>query len=647
MMYYSRIQRPQEFMSKSSNEIVENLGKFFQKLSQGKKVAFALCLALIFTAILFMSDYTDRFDRLFQDLSQKNLARFIPCSEELAIVALDTETLDGIKERWPWPRTRFADLLDVINSFEPRVIVFDVVFQHTELSDAGLGDEALARAMARAGNVALVGFIEEIVTDAGKQKRQYRSLKKFRDAAFCDGYIHSFIDPDSKIRTFSISDAKSGEDGCLLKIARQTGKTAEAIKAQNHLPEKSQIVFSKKNGGIPLYRGLDLIERKIAGDFLKDKIVVVGATAQVLHDYHETCMGLMSGPEILASSLDTIITRRTSAPENGILIRFTLMLLGVTISLLMALRSRFKHELVSISVYLALMFILYHLLTMFLVFMPLSCFFITWAFVAISYNFIRRFIEMIEQQIANAEAARAGEIQAELFPEKFILTDSYSIRGICLPCDATGGDFFDYFELEDKNIIFVLGDVAGHGFSAAMLTVMAKTTIQLLRNKRMASPETIVATLNELLFELVKKKKFMTLAAGHVNTETHQLNLVQAGHLPPLIISADGKLEEMKRPGFPLGVVSKLPIKTITCELQPGDSLVLYTDGIVEALDWKDKQYTFPAWYEFLQNKLSAFTDDSNMEELLTGVNQHKGSRRFDDDVTYVIVKRRQRGITL
>ena len=631
-------------MSKSSNEIVENLGKFLQKLSQGKKVVFALCLALFFVAILFMPGYTDRFDRVFQDLAQKNLARFIPCSEELAIVALDTETLDGIKERWPWSRTRFAELLDAINSFEPRVIVFDVVFQHTELSDVGLGDETLAKAMARAGNVALVGFVEEIVTDAGRQKRQYRSLKKFRDVASCDGYIHSFIDSDSKIRTFSISDAKSGEDGCLLKIARQTRKTAEAVKALNFMPEKSQIIFSKKNGGIPLYRGLDLIERKIAGDFLKDKIVVVGATAQVLHDYHETCMGLMSGPEILASSLDTIITGRASAPESGILTRIALMLLGFVISVLMASRSRFKHELISISVYLALLFILYHLLTIFLIFVPLSCFFITWAFVAISYNLIKRFIEMIEQQISNAEAARAGEIQAELFPEKFILTDSYSIRGICIPCDATGGDFFDYFELADKNIIFVLGDVAGHGFSAAMLTVMAKTTIQLLRNKSMVSPETIVATLNELLFELVKKKKFMTLAAGHVNTGTHQLNLVLAGHLPPLIISSDGKLQEMRKPGFPLGIVNKLPIKTITCELQPGDSVVLYTDGIVEALNWKDEQYTFPAWYEFLQNRLPAFTDDSPMEELLTGVNQHKASRSFDDDVTYVIVKRRQQG---
>lgn len=631
-------------MSKSSNEIVENLGKFLQKLSQRKKVVFALCLALFFVAILFIPGYTDRFDRVFQDLAQKNLARFIPCSEELAIVALDTETLDGIKERWPWSRTRFAELLDVINSFEPRVIVFDVVFQHTELSDVGLGDETLVKAMARAGNVALVGFVEEIVTDAGRQTRQYRSLKKFRDTACCDGYIHSFIDSDSKIRTFSISDVKSGEDGCLLKIARQTRKTAEAINALSSLPEKSQIIFSKKNDGIPLYRGLDLIERKVAGDFLKDKIVVVGATAQVLHDYHETCMGLMSGPEILASSLDTIITGRASAPENGILIRMALMLMGFVISLLMASRGRFKHELVSISLYLTLLFIFYHLLTMFLIFVPLSCFFITWAFVAISYNLIKRFIEMIEQQISNAEAAQAGEIQAELFPEKYILTDSYSIRGMCIPCDATGGDFFDYFELEDKNIIFVLGDVAGHGFSAAMLTVIAKTTIQLLRNKKMVSPETIVATLNELLFELVKKKKFMTLAAGHVNIETHQLNMVLAGHLPPLIISADGKLQEMKKPGFPLGIVSKLPIKTLTCELQPGDSLVLYTDGIVEALNWKNEQYTFPAWYEFLQNKLPAFTDASSMDELLTGVNQHKASRSFDDDVTYVIVKRRQQG---
>lgn len=633
---------PQELMIKLSNEITDNLNKFFQSLSKWKKVVFVSSFFLFFVAVLFLPGYTNKFDRFFQDLSQKNLSGFIASSPELAVVAIDTETLDGIKQRWPWSRTQFAELVKAINSFKPKVIILDIVFQHPELADDGFGDEVLAKAIKEAGNVALISFVDEEITDVGNQKRQYRSLKKFRDVAYCEGYIQSFIDPDSKIRTFSIFDSRFGEDGCLLKVARQTRKTVEKITAISSLPAKSHIIFSRKNNGITLYRGLDLIEGKVARDILKDKIVIVGATAQVLHDYHKTCMGLMSGPMILASSLDTIITGRTSAPSSSILTRILFVILGLVISIILALRKRFKHRLASICIYLFSLFIFYHFFTMIYIFVPLSCFFITWAFMAISYNLIKNFIELVEKQIAKAEATLAGQIQASLFPGKFLVNDNYSIRGICLPCDSTGGDYFDYFELEDGNIIFVLGDVSGHGFSAAILTVMAKTTIQLLRQKSMVSPEIIVSTLNEIIFELIKKKKFMTLAAGHINIRTHQLNLVLAGHLPPVVINSRGGLQELKNGGFPMGIVSNLPIKSVSYELQPGDSIVLFTDGIVEALNWKNEQYTFQAWYDFLQKTMPGFQINNNLEELLIDVKEHKAGRSFDDDVTYVIIQRSQ-----
>lgn len=627
-------------MSKTSNEISINLHKFLLPLSPLKRGTLLLCLVMFFVALLFFPEQTDKFDRTFRDLAQKNLAQFLSCSPELAVVAIDTETLEGIKQRWPWSRKQFADLFKAINAYKPRAIILDIVFQQPEDSDGGIGDEILTQTIKELGNIALIGFIEEESTDTGKQKRQFRSLKNFRDVAFCDGYIHSYIDSDARIRTFSIRDKKLLEDGCLIKLARKTRSTPEAINSMSRLPENSHIIFARKNGGIPLYRGLDLIEGKLAGDILKDRIVLVGATAQVLHDYHETCLGLMSGPEILAHSLDTIITGRTAAPDNSIISRIILILLGAITSVLFAIRKRYNHELVSIFAYLLSVVVFYHLLTMLYIFPPLSCFFITWAALGIAYNLLKRFIEMVEQQISRAEAQRAGQIQAELFPDKFIVTDTYSIRGKCMPCDATGGDFYDYFELEDKNLIFVLGDVAGHGFSAAILTIMAKTTIQLLRRKKLAAPETIVETLNQLIFELVKKKKFMTLAAGHINVQTHELNIVLAGHLPPVVISASGALLELKKDGFPMGVIARLPIKSIQYAIQPGDSIILSTDGIVEALNWENEQYTFPAWYSFLQKTMPAFSLESDMKTLLAGVNEHKAGRCFDDDVTYLVVQR-------
>ncbi|NLF97912.1 MAG: SpoIIE family protein phosphatase [Candidatus Riflebacteria bacterium] len=596
-----------------------------------------LCFLLVIILIIFLPQQTDRVDRIFQDFAKRNLAPFFASSSELAVVAIDTETLDGIKQRWPWSRAKFAEFFELINSFKPRVIILDIVFQQPEESDGGYGDAVLEEMIKNAGNIALVGFIEEELTESGRRSRQFRSLKRFRDVAWCDGYIHSFTDSDARIRTFSIRDSKLDEESCQLKVVKKLEPGYETL---GRMPDRSHIIFAGKNGGIPLLRGLDLMSGEVSGEFLKDKIVIVGATAIALHDYHQTCLGLMSGPQILAATMDTILTGRISAPVDGFLVRLLLAAVGVLLSYVFASRKRFVHELFDVAVFFVLLLLTYHLLALLLIFPPLSCLFLTWAFVSVSYSLVRRFIELIEQQISKAEAELAGKIQGELFPEKFIENDNYSIRGVCMPCDATGGDFFDYFEMADKNLLFVMGDVAGHGFSAAMLTVMAKTTIQLLRQKEMVSPEAIVSTLNQIIFELVKKKKFMTLAVGHIDVETHKLNLVLAGHLPPVVIDRDGNLQELKKAGFPMGVIKNLPIQAVHYDMQHGDSIVLFTDGIVEALDWNDEQYSFPNWYEFLRKIMPDFTRDRDLSELLAGVNEHKKGRSFDDDVTYVVVRR-------
>jgi serine phosphatase RsbU (regulator of sigma subunit) len=626
-------------MNNRINQCVDNLKLFILRLNKRRAAAFILFFLVLMAAIIFWPGQTDKFDWLFYDLAQRNVARLLQPSSELAIVAIDTETLEGVKQRWPWSRELFADLIAAIDSHKPKAILLDIVFQHQEDSDMGEGDKILANTIKKSGKVALISFTDEVTTDAGKSKRKYRSLKMFRDVAFCEGYTHSYVDPDARIRTFSLYNRKLAEEGCLIRLAKKTRTDPLSLTALEKAPETGKVIFARKNGGVPIYRALDLLEKTLVPD-IADKIVVVGATAHVLHDYHETSLGLTSGPEILTAALDTIISNRVSQPVNGFPIRLFAALAGFIASFLVATRQRYRHELVAFVIFIVSLFAMYHLCTLYRLFVPLSCFFLTWALSEITYDMIIRFLAMIKQQIEIAEASSAGQIQAELFPQEVINRNSYSVRGMCIPCDATGGDFYDYFELENGNIVFVLGDVAGHGFSAAILTIMAKTTIQLLRHQKLITPDTLVSTLNKIIFELVKKKKFMTMIVGHINIANHQIDIVLAGHLPPLLVRADGQLQELQKNGFPMGVIKNLPVKSLSCQLQPGDSLVLYTDGIVEALNWQNEQYTFPAWYNFLQQTIPAFNDDCQLEKLLDGVNIHKNGRSFDDDVTCVIVKR-------
>ncbi|MEW6713083.1 MAG: CHASE2 domain-containing protein, partial [Candidatus Riflebacteria bacterium] len=199
--------------------VYANLKKFSLTLSKWKKVWFFSLFLAIQLLIIFGNSFSGYFDCRLFDFAKRNLAKYWASSGAVVILAIDTETLEGVRERWPWSRKKFAELIMKINACKPKAVVFDVVWQHSEKEGFSQGDEDLAAAIGMSGNVALVGFMEETLTLFGTEKRQFRSLKKFRNAAFCDGYIRSYIDGDAKIRRFSLQDYSSDETSLQIKLA--------------------------------------------------------------------------------------------------------------------------------------------------------------------------------------------------------------------------------------------------------------------------------------------------------------------------------------------------------------------------------------------------------------------------------------------
>ena len=195
-------------MKKRINQCFDNLKLFLRKLSKKKAAAFIFFYIALIAGILLLPERLHKFDNFFYDLAQRNVTRWLQPSDELAIVAIDTETLEGVKQRWPWSRTTFAELISAIDAHKPAAILLDIVFQHPENSDDGSGDRILAQTIRKSGKVALINYVDEVTTDVGKSKRKYRCLKMFRDEAFCEGYIHSYVDNDAKIRTFSLYNKK-------------------------------------------------------------------------------------------------------------------------------------------------------------------------------------------------------------------------------------------------------------------------------------------------------------------------------------------------------------------------------------------------------------------------------------------------------
>jgi serine phosphatase RsbU (regulator of sigma subunit) len=148
-----------------------------------------------------------------------------------------------------------------------------------------------------------------------------------------------------------------------------------------------------------------------------------------------------------------------------------------------------------------------------------------------------------------------------------------------------GGDFYDIFETGTRGWAIAMGDVCGKGADAAALTAMARYTIRATGIRAAQSPQRVLTLLNEVLLAEAPREQFLTVA--YANLRVHEsgteLAIASAGHPLPLLLRADGRLEHVGEAGTLLGVVKDIELHPTILDLQPGDTLVFYTDGVTEA----------------------------------------------------------------
>ena len=148
-----------------------------------------------------------------------------------------------------------------------------------------------------------------------------------------------------------------------------------------------------------------------------------------------------------------------------------------------------------------------------------------------------------------------------------------------------GGDFYDIFETGTGGWAIAIGDVCGKGADAAALTAMARYTIRATGIRAAQSPQRVLSLLNDVLLTEAPREQFLTVAYANlrVSEDSTELAIASAGHPLPLLLHADGRLEQVGAPGTLLGVVPEIELHPVVFELQPGDTLVFYTDGVTEA----------------------------------------------------------------
>jgi len=246
--------------------------------------------------------------------------------------------------------------------------------------------------------------------------------------------------------------------------------------------------------------------------------------------------------------------------------------------------------------------------------------------------------ERIERERMEHELELATEIQQRFQPSGPPVVEGYEFQGISFSCYEIGGDYYDFIERHDGKMLIALGDVSGKGTAAALLMSSLHAAIHAQVSARSSLDETI-SSVNQYLADNTPANRFVTLFATELDPRTGLLRYINAGHNPPLIGRADGTIVQLSSGGFPLGIMPGADFEVGETHLSPGESLVIYSDGVSEANNIRDEEFGMERLSEVVRSNLksSAAGMRDKVELALSAFTQ---TAPANDDITLVIVKR-------
>jgi serine phosphatase RsbU (regulator of sigma subunit) len=245
-----------------------------------------------------------------------------------------------------------------------------------------------------------------------------------------------------------------------------------------------------------------------------------------------------------------------------------------------------------------------------------------------------------ERQRLEQEIGIARDIQQALLPKNFKNYPHLAVSGVNFPCLSVGGDYFDVFPLDDKRTAFLLADVSGKGLGAALLTTMLQGALSGMTLG--TDPAQTFTHVNRFLCDHAEVGRYATMFFGILD-DTGKLEFINAGHPSPILMR-EGKAEEAFTEGsLPVGLVPEAEFATATLQLQPNDTLFLFSDGVTEAMDPDEQLYGMPRLVGVLQGKTDLPLEEIQKAVLESVENFTRGARQADD-LTMLVVRYRAAG---
>ena len=244
----------------------------------------------------------------------------------------------------------------------------------------------------------------------------------------------------------------------------------------------------------------------------------------------------------------------------------------------------------------------------------------------------------LQQERLERELQLAMEIQQRFQPTAPPVVPGYELQGISFPCYEIGGDYYDFIEREDGRLVIALGDVSGKGTAAALLMSSLHASVHAQAGSHDTLSETISAV-NRYLADNIPSNRFVTLFYAELDPASGALSFLNAGHNPPLIVHAAGTVEQLASGGLPLGIKRNAEYREGRTQMQMGDVLVIYSDGVTEAASPSGEEFGATRLYEVVSRNMEASAAGvrDRIESALTKFSQ---GTQAADDITLVIVKR-------
>ena len=238
---------------------------------------------------------------------------------------------------------------------------------------------------------------------------------------------------------------------------------------------------------------------------------------------------------------------------------------------------------------------------------------------------------------ASHELEIARDVQSKLLPQGRVTVPTLDYAGQCFQARVVGGDFFDFMSVGGTRVALVLADISGKGISAALLMASLQANLRALYGQAVDDLVGTLQRVNQMFYDSTAPNHYATLFFGLYDAETRRLTYANCGHLPPLVQRADGSIERLDVTAAVIGLFTPWECETSVACLNPGDTLVVFTDGVSEATSEAGEEFG----EERLANVLRAHRDDTAtalLEAIVAEVRGHSSSEQFDD-LTLIVAR--------